>query len=499
MTFKDFKFSPSLERAVFEAGFKTPSPIQELSIPLILKGNDVVGQAHTGTGKTAAFALPLLEKMKKGEQGVEALIIVPTRELASQISDEIYKFSRLLKIRTTAVFGGMSYRKQIEHIQKSGVVVATPGRLLDLLERGKITISPRFVVVDEADEMLNMGFLEDVRRIFQFFNTREQTLMFSATIPDEIKDLADTLMKKPLFIKVESEEAVTNNNIKQYFYMVEEGERDEALLQLLDFSRPKKAVIFCRTKKETDRLADFLKKKKFKVEALHGDMEQYDRRKVITGFRKGEYNILVATDVAARGLDIKNISHVFNYHIPLDPESYVHRIGRTGRAQKDGTAMMLVTPAEASELLRIKEDTGSQLECYTLPQKSKRKEGRTKDIISQLEKVPYGKTHTEIVGSLCEYYPEEELVPRLIAFVEETLNKNDSIGKTKEEAELILASYQGKDKQEKKPISHKRSFSSSSRGRKFQGIRRGVERGEVPEPSIKKTSGGSRIVARKLY
>ena len=255
MTFKDFNFKSRLAYAVKRAGFEAPSPIQEQTIPLILAGKDVVGQAHTGTGKTAAFALPILQNITKRD-GAAALVIVPTRELATQVADEFYKFSRTLGIRTATVYGGTSYKRQIEHVANAGVVVATPGRLLDLLERNKIDINPRYVVLDEADEMLNMGFLEDVRHIFTHLEGRKQTLMFSATMPNEIKDLAETILTKPTFIRVEAE-AVTNNNIKQYYYVVDEHERDQAMLRLVEVANPKKAIVFCRTKRETARLAEY--------------------------------------------------------------------------------------------------------------------------------------------------------------------------------------------------------------------------------------------------
>ncbi|MGB0925518.1 MAG: DEAD/DEAH box helicase, partial [Minisyncoccia bacterium] len=357
MNFKDFKFKSRLAYAISRAGFTEPSPIQEKSIPLILDGKDMVGQAHTGTGKTAAFALPVLQQMT-GKDGVEAVVIVPTRELATQVADEFYKFSRNLNIRTATVYGGTSYGRQIMHIKNAGVVVATPGRFLDLLTKGKIDIHPKFIILDEADEMLNMGFLEDIRRIFTHFEDRKQTLMFSATMPEAIKDLATTLLKNPEFIRTEAA-AVTNNNIEQYYYVVDEHERDSAMVRLIETSDPKKAIIFCRTKRETARLAEYLSGQGYKTEALHGDMEQYDRQKTMKSFRRNECELLVATDVASRGLDVRDVTHVFNYHIPFESESYVHRIGRTGRAKRDGVAMMLVTPHELRELKRIQKDVGS--------------------------------------------------------------------------------------------------------------------------------------------
>ncbi len=513
MTFKDFKFKSRLAYAISRAGFSEPSPIQEQAIPLILEGCDVVGQAHTGTGKTAAFALPILQKMT-GNDGVEAVVIVPTRELASQVADEFYKFSRNLKIRTAAVYGGTSYRRQIMHIENAGVIVATPGRFLDLLTKNKIKINPKYIVLDEADEMLNMGFLEDIRRIFTHFENREQTLMFSATMPEEIKNLAETILKNPKFIHVEKN-AVPTENIKQYYYVVEEHERDLAMLRLIETVDPKKAIIFCRTKRETARLAEFLSAKGYKAEALHGDMEQYDRQTTMKAFRRNEYEILVATDVAARGLDVRDISHVFNYHIPFESESYVHRIGRTGRAKRDGVAMMLVTTHELRELKRIQKNVGSELILQSIPSKNENTKDRLKTISEMLGNEKITKSSETILESIIEKNDLKETAARLVSLLEKTLTKSDSIGKTPMEVEKMLVNIGNDVESENKKSSrrYKERGSKSPRGRRTatssrrpqrrryndDTIRRGTGRGEVPEPTVTKTGGGSRIVARKLF
>jgi ATP-dependent RNA helicase DeaD len=431
MNFKDFNFKSRLAYAISRAGFTEPSPIQQKAIPLILEGKDVVGQAHTGTGKTAAFALPLLQKMTE-KDNASIVVIVPTRELASQVADEFYKFSRNLGIRTATVYGGTSYRRQIEHINRSGIVVATPGRFLDLLNRKKIDIHPKYVVLDEADEMLNMGFLEDIRHIFTYFEDREQTLMFSATMPEEIKELAGTILKSPVFVRTE-EQAVTNNNIEQYYYVVDEHERDEAMIRLIETTDPEKSIIFCRTKRETDRLAKYLSGQGYKAEALHGDMEQWDRQKAMKGFRRNEYEILVATDVASRGLDVRGVSHIFNYHIPFESESYVHRIGRTGRAKREGVAMMLVTPHELRELKRIQKDVGSELILQAIPQKNADLEEKLKTLFGMLKDEKVDKASEVILEAMIKNEDIKKVATKLVSLLGKTLQESSLIGKTKKE------------------------------------------------------------------
>ncbi len=368
MRFTDFNFHPDIAKGVKIAGFREPSPIQQEAIPLVMDGIDLVAQAHTGTGKTAAFGLPILEKIANGEIE-KALVITPTRELATQVSDELYHLGRFGGIRTLAVYGGVGYGRQIALINKGvQIVVATPGRLKDLYQKGKIdSFNPEIVVLDEADEMLDMGFLESVKEIFNYIPQNRQTLLFSATMPEPIKDLADTLLYRPEFISVVREEdATTNNKIKQSYFVIEEEQRDEVIVNLLDKEKYKKALVFCRTKKEVDKLAEHLKAQGFNAEGLHGDIDQMLRDEIVRNYRRGNIRILIATDVAARGLDIKDVTHVFNYHIPFDPQSYVHRIGRTGRAGKDGKAITLVTTKEFRELARIKKEVGAEMELTTI-------------------------------------------------------------------------------------------------------------------------------------
>ncbi len=367
MKFHEFNFHKDLAKGVKIAGFKEPSPIQEMAIPIIEEGRDLVAQAHTGTGKTAAFGLPMLDKLAKGE--IErALVITPTRELATQVSDELYHLGRFAGIRTLTVYGGVGYGRQIALIHKGvQIVVATPGRLKDLYRKGKIDVfNPEIVVLDEADEMLDMGFLEEIKEIFEYIPQNRQTLLFSATMPEPIKELANHILYQPEFISVVGDEETTNNVIDQRYYVINENQRDEAIVKLLETEDTNKCIIFCRMKREVDRLTEHLQALGFNAAGLHGDLEQQDREVIIKAYRRGETKIMVATDVAARGLDVKDVTHVFNYHIPFDPQSYVHRIGRTGRAGKSGQAITLVTTEEFRELQRIQKEVGAQMRLATI-------------------------------------------------------------------------------------------------------------------------------------
>ncbi|OBV29282.1 DEAD/DEAH box helicase [Helicobacter sp. CLO-3] len=366
-TFLDLGLKKPVLRGVERAGFTTPSPIQAQAIPAILKGGDLIAQAQTGTGKTAAFVLPILHSLHNSGE-IEALIITPTRELAMQISDEAFKLGKFCNTRTICVYGGQNIKHQISFLDKNPqIMIATPGRLLDHLKNNRLRrFAPRIVVLDESDEMLDMGFLDDIEEIFSYLPEDIQVLLFSATMPKPIKELADKILLNPTSIKITPTE-VANTDIAQRYYVINESERNEAIIRLLDTQNPSCSIIFTRTKKEADTLNNFLCAQGHESVALHGDLDQRARRDAITSFKNKQVRILVATDVASRGLDISNVSHVFNYHIPLNPESYIHRIGRTGRAGKKGVAITLVSPLEYKELQRIQDDIGSKLELFEMP------------------------------------------------------------------------------------------------------------------------------------
>ena len=433
MTFNDFNLKKEILKRLQEIGFEKPSLVQEKAIPVILAGKDVVAQAQTGTGKTAAFGLPILNKIKPNEK---ALIITPTRELAIQVSEEIFRFGKYLGIHTATVYGGSSYNRQIKHIQNSQFIIATPGRLLDLLKSGKIDIAPKYVVLDEADEMLDMGFLDDIKEIFKFVPNDRQTLLFSATMPNPIKELAKTILKEPEFITI-TKKQVTNEKIKEYFYVIDENERKDALIRLLDYKNPQKSIVFCRTKKDVDDIADFLSGAGFDAKGLHGDMEQRRREEVIRGFKGDKIEILVATDVAARGLDVNNVTHVFNYHLPLDPESYVHRIGRTGRAGKEGMAISLVTPHEFRALSRIEKI--AKLTLKEIPTLDDVKNNEIRKIIDKLSEIDPNDKAIEIIEELQNEYDLFTIATKFahMLFSKEGDGK-EKIGKSIKEAKRLI-------------------------------------------------------------
>ncbi|MCD6653461.1 MAG: DEAD/DEAH box helicase [Sulfurovum sp.] len=398
MKFTDFNLKESIQDAIKEAGFTEPSPVQKEAIPLVLAGHDIIAQAQTGTGKTAAFGLPIMSMMK-ADGSVEGLVIVPTRELAMQVSDELYRFGKLSNLKTATVYGGTAYAKQIERINQASIVVATPGRLQDLLMSKKIKLNPHFVVLDEADEMLDMGFLDEIKNIFTFLAKDRQTLMFSATMPKAIRKLAEEILLEPKTVSITKSES-TNTSITQFYYVVEEKERDDALVRLIDFKNPNKCIIFCRMKKEVDRLVAHLTAQGFKVSGLHGDMEQKQREVTIKAFKQGGIDIFVATDVAARGLDVNDVTHVFNYHIPFDSESYVHRIGRTGRGGKTGEAITLVTPNELKTIKRIEKDVGTTMATEVIPTRQEVQNVKEDELIAKIAGTQITESAIKLVKTL---------------------------------------------------------------------------------------------------
>jgi len=450
LTFKDFKFHKDLLKGIRIAGFKEPSPIQKMVIPIIEKGEDLVGQAHTGTGKTAAFGLPLMDKIAKKE--IErALVITPTRELATQVSDELYHLGRFCGIRTITVYGGVGYGRQIALINKGvQVIVATPGRLKDLYKKGKIdSFNPEIVVLDEADEMLDMGFLEEIKEIFEYIPQNRQTLLFSATMPEPIKELANEILTNPQFISVVGEdESTTNNVIDQFYYVIEEAQRDEAIVKLLEAENINKCIIFCRMRREVDRLTEHLRAMGFLAEGLHGDLEQLERERIVKEYRRGESKIMVATDVASRGLDVKNVTHVFNYHIPFDPQSYVHRIGRTGRAGKAGKAITLVSTEEFRELQRIKKEVGADMQLATIIFDSNNEDSFSdfSSLQTMVEEVDIAPIAIDFIDSM-EEMDYHEFVERVVTLlIQEKRASTNQIGFDEDTVNSMLESYEDEQK-----------------------------------------------------
>lgn len=443
-TFEEFGLKPEIMQSIRYAGFKVPSPIQQQAIPLVLEGRDVVGQAHTGTGKTAAFGLPTLNMISL-DRGVEALIIVPTRELANQVSDELYKYGKKLGVHTVTVYGGSSYNRQIGLIERGAqVVIATPGRLKDILERNMLReFSPKTVILDEADEMLDMGFLDDINTIFDYLPTDRQTLLFSATMPKPIKALAERILVNPAFVSITQEET-TNKDIVQQYYVIEENERDDAIIRLLDAEELEKTIIFCRTKREVDRLSNVLSSVGYNAKGLHGDMEQRQRESVIKGLKENAIDILVATDVAARGIHINDVSHVINYHIPFDPESYVHRIGRTGRAGQKGVAITLVTPLEFKELQRIRKIVGTQMAHAYIPTKTQVQSKQMQRLIDEIEGQKIFDEASEVFNALSEDMDHTQIAYKLISLLMKRTNVKgpQSIGVSQQRLDKIMSAME---------------------------------------------------------
>jgi len=360
--FNEFNLSADLLAEIEKAGFVEASPIQEQTIPLALEGKDVIGQAQTGTGKTAAFGLPTLEKIRTEEGTIQALVIAPTRELAVQSQEELFRFGRSKGVKVRSVYGGSSIEKQIKAL-KSGahIVVGTPGRLLDLIKRKALKLHDiETLILDEADEMLNMGFLEDIEDIISRVPENRQTLLFSATMPDAIKRIGVQFMKEPEHVKIAAKE-LTTELVDQYYIRVKEQEKFDTMTRLMDVDQPELSIVFGRTKRRVDELTRGLKIRGFRAEGIHGDLDQNKRLRVLRDFKNGNLDVLVATDVAARGLDISGVTHVYNYDIPQDPESYVHRIGRTGRAGKSGQSITFVSPNEMGYLQIIENLTKKRM------------------------------------------------------------------------------------------------------------------------------------------
>jgi len=367
MKFKMFNLDPSVEAGVAAAGFVTPTPIQTKAIPSVMNGRDIMGLAQTGTGKTAVFALPILHRLRQGKRGhVRALIIAPTRELADQIHNAIKSLGQHTSLRSVTIYGGINIKTQIKKLKQGAeIIVACPGRLLDHMGRGTIDLTRlEVLVMDEADHMFDMGFLPDIRRILRHLPGKRQTLLFSATMPNEIHCLAKDILKDPITIKVGK--STPAETVSHAYYPVAQHLKTAILLKLLGHINSRSVLVFTRTKHRARRLGEQLAEAGYRSTSLQGNLSQGRRQAALKGFRNGTFQVLVATDIAARGIDVCRVSHVINYDIPDTPEAYIHRIGRTGRAAKSGDALTLITSDDNQMVNAIDRVIGSKVERRTL-------------------------------------------------------------------------------------------------------------------------------------
>lgn len=454
--FSDLGLSDSVLAAINKKGFEEPTAIQIKTIPVMLRDDtNIIAQAQTGTGKTAAFGLPLIELIETNLKAVQALILVPTRELAIQVSEEINSLKGKRDLRIVPIYGGQSIDQQLRRLKKGvHIVVGTPGRVIDHLNRKTLKIGEiEHLILDEADEMLNMGFIDDMEEIMQHTNPDKRTLLFSATMPKKIKELAHKYMDGYELLSVEKKQ-LTTNLTEQIYFEVKASEKFDALCRIIDFEDDFYGLIFCRTKSDVDNVVSHLVDRGYDAEAIHGDISQSQRERTLEKFKKQTVNILIATDVAARGIDVNNLTHVINYSLPQDPESYVHRIGRTGRAGNEGTAITFITPSEYKKLMFIKRVAKTDIKKSRIP--------NVKDIIDAKKKKIYDdlagiledevdstyfnwaknlleeKNPTEILAAVLNYCFEDELNPESYGTIKEFGPKSENIDK-KGKARLFVS------------------------------------------------------------
>lgn len=419
--FRALGISEGVLDALRQKGFEEPSPIQELTIPLLLKGEkDVIGQAQTGTGKTAAFGIPIIDTIRRGDGNPKALILAPTRELSIQIAEELNSLKGNSNLRIAPFYGGQFIGIQLKKLDEGiDIVIGTPGRIIDLMEREKLILDEiQFAVLDEADEMLDMGFVDDIKRILSAAPAEKRMLMFSATMPEEILAIAEQFMRPDYEIVRTKTETVSTDLTEQIYYEVRRENKLEVLSRIIDMEDDLYAMVFCKTRSDVDELTDALTARGYTVDALHGDIAQAQRTRVINNFKARKFRLLIATDVAARGIDVNDLTHVINYSIPQSVEAYVHRIGRTGRAGKRGTAITFVTPGEMRQLGRIRRMTRADIRKGALPTVEQLLEAKKERFATSARKLIDEHAHTAYLGfaeellSLCDH-PAEMLAAML--------------------------------------------------------------------------------------
>ncbi|MBD3224983.1 MAG: DEAD/DEAH box helicase [Caldithrix sp.] len=444
-TFKDFGFSSHLVQAINKKGFEEPTLIQSMTIPVMLKDDrNIIAQAQTGTGKTAAFGLPLIEMINTRSKNVQAIILVPTRELAVQVAEEINSLKWNNDLKIVPIYGGQSIDEQLRRLKKGvHIVVGTPGRVIDHLKRKTLRLENiEHLIMDEADEMLNMGFIEDMEEIMKYTNADKRTLLFSATIPAKIRQLARKYMEGYELIATKKERLITHLT-EQIYFEVKVSDKFEALCRIIDIEEDFYGLVFCRTKSDVNTVAGHLIDRGYDAEAIHGDISQAQREKTLAKFKKHKINILVATDVAARGIDVSNLTHVLNYALPQDPESYVHRIGRTGRAGNEGTAITFITPSEYKRLMFIQRAAGTDIKKSIVPgvkdiievKKKKITEDLTNLLRDDIDASYYAWSKQlladnkpmDILAGLLKYSFDEDVNPQAYGDINEVLSKGEQL------------------------------------------------------------------------
>lgn len=446
-SFEDFGLPANILEGVKAAGFTIPSPIQVDAIPVILTGADVIGQAQTGTGKTAAFALPALSRLKNNRT-VEILVLTPTRELAVQVADEIFRLGKYAGVKTVPVVGGAHIFRQVELVNRGAhVVVATPGRLMDHLREKRFkNFTPHIVILDEADEMLDMGFIDDIRDLLKQLPPERQTLLFSATMPPAIKALADEFMKKPNHIRLNAIQQ-TNVDIEQRLHVVRVDEKEHALLRIIDVEDPAKAIIFCRTKRDVDEVTEKLMARGIPARAIHGDMSQPQRNQTVELLKRGQIRIVIATDVAARGLDIRGVTHVINYHVPDNRERYIHRIGRTGRAGETGIAITLATPGDLRSNDCFDKKYAPDFVVAAVPNKAAALSRRGRAMAETIANTDISADWDDACDELLKTVPTEKLVAQMFSLLmgKRRILGEDRIGVSEEQAVKMLQRDSSRD------------------------------------------------------
>ncbi len=440
--FNDLGLAPQLLKAIDQKGFEEPTAIQAMTIPVML-GNDtnIIAQAQTGTGKTAAFGLPLLQLIDTRCKSVQALVLVPTRELAIQVSEEINSLKQDSRLVIVPIYGGQSLEQQVRRLKKGvNIVVGTPGRVIDHLHRKTLRLDDiQHLILDEADEMLNMGFIEDIDEIIRHTNSDKRMLLFSATMPQRIRELAHTYMAGYEFLSVKKQQ-LTTHLTEQIYFEVKSPDKFEALCRIIDMEDEFYGLIFCRTRRDVDALAAHLMERGYEAEPIHGEISQSQRERTLGKFRNQRINILVATDVAARGIDVNDLTHVINYSLPQDPDSYVHRIGRTGRAGKQGTAITFITPGEYKRLMVIQRNARTDIKKRDLPRVRDIIDAKQKkihdDLILLLNEETDSKYHdwadellsdhnpAEVLGAMLRYFYDKELDPGAYTEIDEVASAN---------------------------------------------------------------------------